>query len=54
VYRITKALFENIEKIKTSHPSVQELDLDSAVQGMPIPYHPGALKYFAEKGLKPK
>jgi uncharacterized protein len=54
VYRITKALFENIEKIQTSHPSVKELDLDAAVQGMPIPYHPGALKYFAEKGLKIK
>jgi hypothetical protein len=54
VYRITKALFENLEKIRTSHPSVAELDLESAVQGMPIPYHPGALKYFAEKGLKVK
>ncbi len=54
VYRVTKALFENIEKIRQSHPSCQELDLDSAVEGMPIAYHPGALKYFAEKGLKPK
>ena len=53
-YRITKALFENLEKIRTSHPSVAKLDLESAVQGMPIPYHPGALKYFAEKGLKVK
>ena len=54
VYRVTKALFQNLEKIRTSHPSVSELDLESAVQGMPIPYHPGALKYFVEKGLKVK
>ncbi len=51
VYRITRGLFENIETIRASHPSVKDFDLASAVQGMPIPYHPGALKYFKEKGL---
>ena len=52
VYRITKAFFDNVATIKASHPTVADMDLASAVQGMPIPYHPGALKYFAEKGLK--
>jgi TRAP transporter TAXI family solute receptor len=51
VYRITKGLCENIETIKASNPSVKDLDLSAAVQGMPIPYHPGALQYFKEKGL---
>ena len=51
VYRITKGLFDNIATIRASHPSVKDLDLASMVQGMPIPYHPGAVKYFKEKGL---
>lgn len=51
VYRITKAMFENIDTVRNSHPSVKELDLKSAVKGMPIPWHPGAQKYFREKGL---
>ncbi len=51
VYRITKALFENIDTIRNSHPSVKGLTIQSAVEGLPIPLHPGAEKYFKEKGL---
>ncbi|MGE5606948.1 MAG: TAXI family TRAP transporter solute-binding subunit, partial [Bacteroidota bacterium] len=51
VYRITKAMFENVKTVRDSHPSVKELDLNTAVKGMPIPWHPGAQKFFKEKGL---
>jgi hypothetical protein len=51
VYRMTKAMFDNLVTIQNSHPSVKDLDLESAVQGMPIAWHPGAFKYFKEKGL---
>lgn len=51
VYRITKAFFENIATIRKSHPAVKGLTLESAVEGMPVPLHPGAEKYFREKGL---
>jgi TRAP transporter TAXI family solute receptor len=51
VYRITKAMFENVETIQASHPSVKGLKLENAVEGMPIPWHPGARKFFKEKGL---
>jgi len=50
VYDITKALFENIDKIKESHPSASELTLEGATDS-PIPLHPGAEKYFKEKGV---
>lgn len=51
VYRITKAIFENIEKVRNSHPSTKELSIETATKGMPIPWHPGAKKFFKEKGL---
>ena len=51
VYRITKAFFENLATIQNSHPSVKGLTFESAVEGLPIPLHPGAQKYFMEKGL---
>jgi hypothetical protein len=44
-------MFDNLVTIQNSHPSVKDLDLESAVQGMPIAWHPGAFKYFKEKGL---
>ncbi len=51
VYRITKEMFNNTAKIRESHPSCKDFDIASAVIGLPIPYHPGAVKYFTEKGL---
>lgn len=51
VYDITKAIFENIEKIQQSHPSAKGLKLETAAKGAPIPIHPGALKYYKEKGV---
>ena len=51
VYQITKAFFENIDTIRNSHPSVKGLTIESAVEGLPIPLHPGAERYFKEKGL---
>lgn len=50
-YRITKALFENVEVIKNSHPSANELDIKEAVKALPAPLHPGAVKYYKEKGI---
>jgi uncharacterized protein len=51
VYKLTKAIFENLDIIHSSHPSVKDLTAESAVQGLSIPLHPGAKKYFQEKRL---
>jgi len=52
VYRITKAIFENIRTIETAHAKGKEVKLEKALIGMPIPLHPGAEKFFKEKGIK--
>ncbi len=52
VYNITKAFFEpkNLEIIQTSHPSAKGLTLERAVLAA-VPLHPGAEKFYREKGL---
>ncbi|WP_425060736.1 hypothetical protein SCACP_14800 [Sporomusa carbonis] len=51
VYNITKALFENQAELGKAHAKGKELSLEAAVKGMPVPFHPGAAKYFKEKGV---
>ena len=50
VYDITKAIFENKDKIAAVHVKGTELDVNTATDDIPseVPVHPGALKYFAE------
>lgn len=50
VYAFTSAIFENISTITEQHAKGGELDLDFASSVTSVPYHPGAAKYFAEKG----
>lgn len=52
VYRITKAMWENISRIETAHAKGKEVKFEKALVGMPIPLHPGAEKYYKERGLK--
>lgn len=51
VYSLTKALFENQAELASAHAKGKELRLESAVKGVSIPFHPGAMKYYKEKGL---
>ncbi|MFD1735567.1 TAXI family TRAP transporter solute-binding subunit [Bacillus salitolerans] len=50
VYDITKAIFENTDKI--THAKGKLITAESALDGVGIELHPGAAKYFEEKGLK--
>lgn len=51
VYNLTKALFENQAELATAHAKGKELNMKTAVTGVSIPFHPGAVKYYKEKGL---
>ena len=53
VYDIVKTMFEKKAEIVAVHKDASYLSLDNQLTGgSPIPFHPGALKYFKEKGLK--
>ncbi|MFA7573543.1 MAG: TAXI family TRAP transporter solute-binding subunit, partial [Lutispora sp.] len=51
IYKITKALFDNQPELAQAHAKGKELVLEKAVNGISIPFHPGAEKFFKEKGL---
>lgn len=50
-YNLVKTLFENQSELAASHAKGKELSLKTASTGVSIPFHPGAVKYFKEKGL---
>lgn len=51
VYNLTKGLFENLDAVAEAHAKGKEMSLEGAIQGVSVPLHPGAAKYFAEAGL---
>lgn len=51
VYNLTKAIFDNMEDIAKENGKGAELSIENATSGMTAPFHKGAAKYFAEKGV---
>lgn len=51
VYKLTAAIFDNIQAITAEHAKGAELSLENATSGMTAPFHAGAAKYFKEKGI---
>jgi uncharacterized protein len=52
-YNIVKAVFDHKADLVAVHKEAQNFKLENQKPGAtPIPYHPGAVKYFAEKGVK--
>jgi uncharacterized protein len=50
-YVITKAVFDNFDDFRKLHPAVANITKEQMLEGNTVPFHPGALKYFKEKGL---
>ena len=52
-YNIVKTMFEKKDDLVAVHKEAVNLKLENQKQeATPVPFHPGALKYFAEKGVK--
>jgi TRAP transporter TAXI family solute receptor len=51
VYRFTKAVFDNLSQFHAAHAAARNLTLQTALVGMALPLHPGAERFFKEKGI---
>jgi len=53
-YQITKALLEHQPELVVVHKEAKNFTLTSAAVGSSLPFHPGAIKYYKEKGITTK
>lgn len=51
VYEVTKAIFENLPFLNGIHAATKEMDIKTALAGIVNPVHPGAARYYQEKGI---
>lgn len=51
VYKLTAAIFDNVDAITKENAKGAELTLENATEGLTVPFHAGAAKYFKEKGI---
>src|SRR5437588_2534018 len=50
-YQMTKLIFESLGELANAHGAGKEVKLETAAMGSPVPWHPGAIRYYKEKGL---
>jgi TRAP transporter TAXI family solute receptor len=51
IYEFTKSMFTNIADIHAAHAQGKAITLKTALDGLTVPLHPGAAKYFKEQGI---
>ncbi len=50
VYEVTKVLFTQVEQLAAIHPAAGQISIEYTLESMPIPLHPGAIRYLQESG----
>ena len=52
VYLLAKAIFENLAFLNGIHKATTDMSLETAITGLPVPLHAGAIRYFDEAGIE--
>ncbi|MGC6535834.1 MAG: TAXI family TRAP transporter solute-binding subunit [Candidatus Puniceispirillaceae bacterium] len=52
VYLLTKTMYENLPFLQAIHPATKAMAVEKAMAGLPVPLHPGAMRYYEEVGLE--
>ena len=50
-YQMTKLIFEHLDTLKAAHSAAAGIKLENAAKDSPVPLHPGAERFYREKGL---
>ncbi|WP_046862583.1 TAXI family TRAP transporter solute-binding subunit [Microvirga massiliensis] len=53
-YQMMKALYESLPDLAAAHAAARDIKIENALQGMPVPLHPGAERYLKERGIAKK
>ncbi len=51
VYLLTKTIYENLPFLNSIHKATKAMALEKAIEGLPVPLHPGAVRYYREMGV---
>ncbi len=52
VYEITKAIYQYQDFLNKIHDATRDMSLEKAIVGLPVPLHPGAIRFYREQGIK--
>jgi TRAP transporter TAXI family solute receptor len=51
IYSFVKSIFDNLDRVHAIHPAAEVMSIEAALAGLPVPLHPGAVRYFEEVGV---
>jgi TRAP transporter TAXI family solute receptor len=51
VYQLTKSLYENLAYLSAIHKATAGMSIEKAIIGLAVPLHPGAARYYRERGI---
>jgi TRAP transporter TAXI family solute receptor len=51
IYKIIKNIYENLQFLRQVHKATEKMSIENALEGLSVPLHPGALRYYREQGL---